>query len=775
MKLILTLFCLFLTAFLFSQSDPIKSYLGIPIITYGQNITDNSRYNFNNIDSAGIFAIQVVNLTEPIFSGYLTNKKFLILPEQKDFPDYINYYTKARYTVWKAGGTDLADGKATLFHDSSCGTDGNMVWTNASTAHNSKIISGPSYTQEVNYSWLDTITIKYSASFNLKREYLSPQLPAPTDTLCLLLVTTSKISVDPDSHTWKIFWTYGMDTLILFNSSIPVNNTWLDTIMNYSLNLLPDSVYHGYSGNSTRQKTFVDNVEFQVIWKGDASKVRLYVDKVTLSDQRGRDLHFSSAKNNILSQATGTQNYHNRLAGWLAVDEPGSIDEYEPIRIVDSILNNTSSSKKLWIAFWGGWNGRYGDGGNNFSSTDKLIGIDEFMRHVKHANVWVNFYLYDYPYKSNPLPYPFTDMDFKVKNISVAADSLYTRFNDASKLPGCSLYWGASIQTGKYFDGQDFGGVVNYREIIGSELLYQTNLALLYGAKVISPWLYFGWNILPNYDYTGLANYTENYSENDKYITLKNILAPKLNGLFGKTIKTLFPAAQYVGSKGINIERAPLTQPPSHHLIPGYIDSPNCLDYIKPYNNIAPVNYYIDYGFFSDHSNDSTRKYFMVINRYYSRFVYHEIGLKTLRGFTNWKLTHYTDSVSITLHVVGDTTHFYDTIHVGDAGLYSVMPVVKYGGEINYDETISGSNILLGEMTINNAVLTISGTYNIYKNINVLGEFIANPGATLNFHNGTSLFAYGIIHTRGATLNFYGDTTSNVGSIIISTPSNTDH
>jgi hypothetical protein len=194
-----------------------------------------------------------------------------------------------------------------------------------------------------------------------------------------------------------------------------------------------------------------------------------------------------------------------------------------------------------------------------------------------------------------------------------------------------------------------------------------------------------------------------------------------------------------VGSNGIN-----LTYPLSHRPLIN-INSENnqgYLSYINPVENVNPQFYYIDYGYFYDTTNDSSRKYFMILNRYYSGIIHHEIGLRSLIGYTNWNLTNYSDSVSITLQATNGESRFIDTIHVGDAGLYSIMPVIKYGGAIKYNETIFGTITLNAPMNIKSGItLTVNGTYNIKANINIEqgGNLLVSPAGHLNLAPGISI------------------------------------
>jgi hypothetical protein len=101
---------------------------------------------------------------------------------------------------------------------------------------------------------------------------------------------------------------------------------------------------------------------------------------------------------------------------------------------------------------------------------------------------------------------------------------------------------------------------------------------------------------------------------------------------------------------------------------------------------------------------------------------------------------------------INSTYNLNQTLPAGEGRLYQVVPVTKYGGEIKYNETISGTNSLLNTMNIEpGATLTINGTYNIYANINVYpgGHIVINPGAILKFYNYSSLIVDGVLTANG--------------------------
>src|SRR5690606_29996287 len=93
----------------------------------------------------------------------------------------------------------------------------------------------------------------------------------------------------------------------------------------------------------------------------------------------------------------------------------------------------------------------------------------------------------------------------------------------------------------------------------------------------------------------------------------------------------------------------------------------------------------------------------------------------------------------------------------GDAKLYRVTPVVHYGGDLIYDETISGTNTLTeSDLKIKDgARLTVSGTYNIERDIIVEqgGELVLNAGAQLVFSGNARLTVHGNLVSNGTPTN----------------------
>lgn len=174
----------------------------------------------------------------------------------------------------------------------------------------------------------------------------------------------------------------------------------------------------------------------------------------------------------------------------------------------------------------------------------------------------------------------------------------------------------------------------------------------------------------------------------------------------------------------------------------------------------------IDIGFFNERL-DSTKKYFMLLNRYYSTHDRFQIKLRDFTDFSNWKLTDYIENTSQTLVInnLGNTS-FNDTITKGDARLYSVLPVIKHGGNLIADETISAPTILHEDMTIEDgATLYVNSQYTANANIIVKdgGKIVGGSDGQIVFANGKQLIIEGNVQINGTANNrlklFYEPTT----------------
>lgn len=418
----LTIVTLLLTANTFAQyNDPVKNYSGIPLITYmgippiwAHVIPANQ---FKQMEDAGIFALEWVDLQPDPFNYYIVQQtdSLLVFPEQTAYwytnlQNYIYKYCQGIYTVFEAEGTPEAQGSVTLYHDSlpNLKVENCFVSTTDSTP-NGTMIYGPMYRQCRNYTAVEPGIIDYRASYRLKLENIIPHQHSANDTICILLVTSTKtwedsiILCNGKTINLQPFKGFG-DTLIHQKKVITYGlfdtlGVWKTFDLDYFFPRDESTWYRGDSQNlfgnrglplqtDMSKKISQNCVEFKVVWKGDPQKVKLSVDKVIVSDNRGRSLKEESYPEILIREqlSQGQSLYGNRLAGWIGMDEPWSLDTWEPIRIVQNILEDHNAS--LWFQFNVQHNGRFRPW-EDPALGSKVNMIDEFMRRVGKANVFI--------------------------------------------------------------------------------------------------------------------------------------------------------------------------------------------------------------------------------------------------------------------------------------------------------------------------------------------------------------------------------------------------
>jgi len=780
--------------------DPIKNYPGIPIIIYNGCVARDSQgeyippAQYDSLEKTGVFALNFPNLTVPDFNYYLNSKDFNLMMEttKQNVVRHIYRYTEARYTVFEAEGTPPEDGLVTLYHDSlDLDTANGYVSTRSNTPHGT-MIYGPMYRQCRNYYAVDPGVIPYKASYILKIDNIDPWIvSSQDDTVCILQVTTTQtwdiingVQVYTDFHEPYIvnetIVTYGLLESGIWDT-IDVDYEFDLEVPWYRPDIPPNTMISRYNQASVENdlsgKISQNCVEFKVIWKGQPDRVKLSVDKIIVSDSRGRELkgqnQYQVVKGNIENQMDEELAFtEGRVVGFIGLDEPWSLDTWEPIRLVNEIVSEyvplDGKHHELYYQFNVGATGRFA-AFEDPALGSKINVIDEFMRRVKKANVWITGWLFDFPCNGTSTLSPCNQgLDYKLMNINILADSIYKKIANAGlTYPG--LHYGMSVQNGQY------GYYIKHdiREINRDELLYTTNLALLYGSKLLSPWIYFGWCNIPVPDpitgkwecYTGFSNYQDEFEVTDKYSTLKDTITPRLSGLMGITLRKLKPYKQFAGSNGIET------------LIQQTL--PSDFDYINSIRSYGASTEYtfIELGFFSN-PNDQAEKYFMPLNRYYSKLNNFTIGLRNLSGFKNWNLTYYEDNkFSNTIISNNGISSFAASIYPGDAKLFRLVPVLTHGGSLIADETVNGGTTLLADMTIENGVtLTVNDTYYANANITVKtgGKIIAGQNAKIIFANnkgliigentqlyGTSAQIYGTPNNR-LTLEFNSNTSTGV-------------
>ncbi len=434
-------------------NDWIRQFDGIPIhagVWWGWA---NHPRAFDSLKAAGV---DVIQSDIGILNGNLINPgtqmekvddyDLQMIPvrsrsESTPIMNYIQHYTDAKYSVWEAEGNDNYDvnlernNLKTELIPNGDSTSVRRIGTITNSVDT--LIKGPYYCQDVKYLASNDNTlrlIEYRAEFRLKLEenpnYPPPIDDNPEDTICVIQVTQSSVSTTGGWHLdcTDVIKERGI-TLGEFNQ--------LNKFQGFLLHANPDSVNYTLETNYcdsttsdpspiyTFQSSFRADgllpgprwirsyIQFKVIWKGKSNvqgkpAYLLSVDKVTLSDDRGRELFVDSDslfyRNLIVQQANSLNNYNadELVTGWMGIDEPVSIDIFEPIRIVKNILDDASQRKRpLWIAMMGHWDGRWNNHNDPFGGMGKSPWV-ELKKRIGNANIIQNAYMFDSPCTGSP-------------------------------------------------------------------------------------------------------------------------------------------------------------------------------------------------------------------------------------------------------------------------------------------------------------------------------------------------------------------------------------
>ena len=372
------LFLIVLITFpVFSQQNPIKTSVGIPLVTYARGVDSSWVYyippqQYDIIKSAGVNFIQVENMKQSQFNTHIAGKGLMILPEQyfynQQTDKYITYYTEGRYTEWPTVGTNVIDGKATLknleTHTEKYGGVLRTKQTNGIPLSHDTIVYGPQYGQDVYYRFHKQFgtTIQYTASFRLKLEELMPQESLPNDTICIIQVTAKDTYIKDVGFVTYLPVYVIKQRAVTYGELLPLNS-YKTFALTYTLDGVPDSIsdqplvgsiipqWTKRINGQTNEFAAVNNIEFRIIWKSNSEILRLYMDTIKVFDQRGYDLMNFIEKQQKIIEQVNLAAYKNSVSGWMSVDEPMSIDQLAPMKKVNELIESVQPNTGLWVNF----------------------------------------------------------------------------------------------------------------------------------------------------------------------------------------------------------------------------------------------------------------------------------------------------------------------------------------------------------------------------------------------------------------------------------------
>lgn len=698
----------------------INNFDGIPLISIAPYNIEAAQYD--KMKEMGADFIIATELTEARLNEII-NRGLKVIPLQSD-PGLYNYilkYSEGAYTKWEAEGTPLGKGDATLKYNPNIAATFNSggrqgVVTNIGAGYDT-LINGPGYMQERRYWRIDTGYVDYTAAFSmLLTNTIPPESGNPNDTICILQVTDSNIECcywpNQIFETSRVLLRSDFTPGVWQTFNLTYNFQSEESDMQQPVNQLPNYTYQNYQRNDPSNKNLADFVQFKIIWKGDQYS-RLYIDNIILSDPKGNDIvTFPAVQQYIITQATQSfpnSNINNTVAAWFTIDEPETIDNFEPIRKIDSLLKASSNGKRgIWVSFPSSWNGRYGD---SYFGTHGLYKSNEFAQRTSISPHQNNHPLYDYPFTQENINNYHPGDDYRDWNIKYLADTIMNKVN------GWDPNFSMTLLCGRY-DGASL-----FHDPLPHEMLYEANLKLMYGAKSLSLFRYYSDGLNPAF--TGLVTYDANgYYPTSKWYMVKNILSPRLKGTFGKTLKSIHQTVQYLN------HQLSTSQGFIQSIIAG-----NCTA-----EGMQAGDEAYDLGFFKD---DLDRDYFMLISRWYNPGCNPALTINIKPEYfpDNYNLKVVNLINNTTLNTITKYGYIYAAPEIGDASFFSVAPVVKYGGLLAYNDTIKTNTTLSDNMTIDaGKVLQINEgkTYSITDTITFsdTSSFITGYGYINRTQNG---------------------------------------
>lgn len=650
-------------------------------------------------------------------NNYNRLKDFKLLATKEDSEeDYPFFYARGMYSKWEserdqentlATGIKHTSGEAVTYNGAGCWTNGN---SQPGPIYN--LVYGPDYRQDKNYRLAYNMsevfyTVKFRIAYN-------PDIwiPIPNDPVCRISVNYRFRILEDGVHigddeelftdavlTVSDFPTTGFHE---FTLSYSYSQTYIDgsTVSYHKSGIAPPGIAYddGYPGKG---------IQFNVDWLGSGN---IYVDYVEVYDNYIWGENFIGDSSDIALSVNKIINYSNDYSSWdflrywYTTDEPQTIDYYTPIRTVDSILRNyTDLGKGIITAFDPSWNGTL-NGDNK---------IQKFVDLVNPQQLMIDYY-----------PYYIDKTDAQ------GLELLRGRLNEAHNAQ--KDFWYTAQSFGERLGGPT-GDFCQWRKPNAEQMRASVMLALAHGIKGLLFWK-FDDGYTTNEINCGLGTTVyfdvildENDNPTDLYYEIQENIAPRLSGTLGNTLLNLNYTGEYTYRKHegseVNLE-----------------ESENILYITLDESSLQNVNFHA--GILRD-KNDSENNYFLLTNLVTegSRSVFvNLVKSGSQLGLNNYYNIRVKEVEEGTIDETFNTTTFFEVeLSAGEGKLFQIAPVVKYGGELITNETISASISLFDEMKItNSSSLHLNADYEIKANINVESGCSVTVGqnGTINLLNG---------------------------------------
>lgn len=528
--------------------------------------TDSSQLDANNISTIKSLGVNwLINTTwRP---STLTDVNVIAL-NARHAGDRIAYYASGMYNKFEAEDS-VGNGVVGIKHGIGR-KDTNYYYSGTIPDLNKYLIYGPNYHQNMKYVF--HTVMGQSIPYKLKIKMRMGTSPLGTgDTIC----------------TIKVFYKNGAKSATLMEEGMRINDLrTYDSV--YSFQYYYDTYLslpsprinptNGFPEVTSRPYSdpIEDGVQFMIKWYGNRE---LFVDYIELYDGRIWD-EFLRNSPQVITSITSYADSCNfpTLKYWYGFDEPQSRDSYIPYRLIDSLLQHATSSRKpLFTTFFPQWN----------NSLNNEAQMPLFINEYNPSQ----FLFYYYPFESAKWP-----------DSTTAIDSSIMMFGFLESLLSAAHAATASSEKGFWYTGQAhrFRGssafpFTELRKPTMSEFNAQAMLALSYGAKGLFFYNYYSWGREnPPGGEVNLGLVDSNSVRSDLWYKLRELTTNRLKSTLGNTLKNLTYTNSSLDLRGL---------PDSNELTENYLTA--------KYTGGNNKNFHIG---FLNHKNDIDDKYFFVVN-----------------------------------------------------------------------------------------------------------------------------------------------------------------
>uniref|UniRef100_A0A832G8M9 Uncharacterized protein n=1 Tax=Ignavibacterium album TaxID=591197 RepID=A0A832G8M9_9BACT len=564
----------------------------------------NEPNQYSAISNAGFnWIVQGVN---PTNRPYMQN--FKIIAQNPNQGEWVYYYSMGKYKKWEAERDKFFFLETGFKHPHNNGNQntgylygrvetlqGVLCWaTNDSNPFPvDSILWGPNYTQEKIYKSVDPNYWKKPIKYTVRYRLALKNAPQPADTVCKLYIRY-RCAKKENGQTVEIKEEI-FDSLYLTAADLPGDTFHIKSLSYiYPETYREQTITQRWSSPNNPVLHYIDTdtlmgMEYCIKWYG---RGKLYIDYVEVFDDDqdtpsnrldgiwkqwlDNPPFVANRINNFLSQYSDWPN----IRYWYVIDEPASLDDYEPIRIVDSLVFHFSG-RRVITQFTPNWNG-YVNGDISVKKFVELTGTNTVMM--------------DY--------FPFWDghsSEFGLKHLQPVFQQ--------TAIYSPKFYY-VPQGFGQFYD-QGFQQPCHWREPTPVEFKSSIMLALTHGAKGIQIWKFatdlqphhIGWQQCEFVYWKCLAESLEtNYRLLPLGEIIKNDIAPRLKGHLDNTLLKLSYTGNFITRKYIL---------PTTELFP----EPQTFEYLTiGGNEVTSKDIYWQVGFFADSSNLPFNKYFLLTN-----------------------------------------------------------------------------------------------------------------------------------------------------------------